>query len=203
VFCYDNSGTLALETLDWASDTARATALALSNGVLVKNGDTTRMYLGTGRTTTASGQTEDSLVNRLLWNYYNRVSRRLLYYDGTTHTYNGATYRQWNNSAAAQVALVTGYVEDAINISVGSDMQSNTAGTYMVVATGLDSTTTPDTDVERIQHSTPANNCDFAFGCSGAKLLALGYHYLALIEYGGATATNTFGLGKLSALLPM
>jgi len=39
LFIYDNAGTLTLETVQWASDTARATDLASLDGVLVKNGD--------------------------------------------------------------------------------------------------------------------------------------------------------------------
>lgn len=49
VFLYDNSGTLTLELLAWSSDTARATALVLTDGVLTKTGATTRRYLGTVR----------------------------------------------------------------------------------------------------------------------------------------------------------
>lgn len=47
VFCYANSGVPTLEFLVWTSDTARATALTLQDGVLVKSGALTRKYLGT------------------------------------------------------------------------------------------------------------------------------------------------------------
>ena len=73
VFCYNNSGAATLEVLAWTNDTTRATALVLQNGVYVKSGATTRRYLGSFRTTGVSGQTEDSVANRFVWNYYNRV----------------------------------------------------------------------------------------------------------------------------------
>lgn len=59
VFLYDNAGTPTLELLVWTSDTVRATALALQDGVYVKSGATTRRYLGTIYTT-ATDATEIS-----------------------------------------------------------------------------------------------------------------------------------------------
>ena len=46
VFAYDNSGTVALETVAWTNSTTRATALTTQDGVMVKSGTTTRRYLG-------------------------------------------------------------------------------------------------------------------------------------------------------------
>ena len=84
VFVYDNAGTPTLEVLVWTNDTTRATALTTQNGVLVKSGQTTRRYLGSFYSTIAgNGQIEDSLANRYLWNYYNRVERTLLVVDVT------------------------------------------------------------------------------------------------------------------------
>lgn len=60
IFCYSNSGTATLETVNWTNDTTRATALTYQDGVYVKSGATTRRYLGTGRTTGSSGQCEMS-----------------------------------------------------------------------------------------------------------------------------------------------
>ena len=77
IFAYSDSGTVTLEALNWTNDTTRATALTTQDGVLVKTGVTTRRYLGTGRTTAVEGQIEDSVALRFLWNYYNRVERRL------------------------------------------------------------------------------------------------------------------------------
>jgi len=79
VFCYDNAGSMACETLIWSSSAAgtstRATALALQNGVYVKTGATTRRFMGTFRITGSTGQTEDSAVNRLVANWTHPVAR--------------------------------------------------------------------------------------------------------------------------------
>jgi hypothetical protein len=78
VFAYLSSGAPAIECLAWTNDITRATALTRLNGVLVKSGDPTRRYIGTGRTTGTSGQCANSVTRRLLWNYYNRT-RMIVY----------------------------------------------------------------------------------------------------------------------------
>lgn len=73
VFAYLNSGVVAIECLAWTNDTTRATALTRQNGVLVKSGNATRRYVGTGRTTGTSGQCASSITKRFLTNHYNRI----------------------------------------------------------------------------------------------------------------------------------
>ena len=70
VFGYLNSGTLALELLIWTDATNRATALAYQDGVLIKSGNATRRYLGTIYINSTGGQTEDTEIQRFVWNYY-------------------------------------------------------------------------------------------------------------------------------------
>lgn len=113
VFLYDNAGTLTLEFTSWTSDTARATALVLQDGVYVRSGATTRRYLGTFRTTSTT-TTEDSATKRFVWNMYNRNKRYMQYNNVAVHTYNSATQRQWNASSSAQVEFVQGLFEDWI-----------------------------------------------------------------------------------------
>ena len=92
VFAYNNSGTVTIETVIWTNNTTRATGLVYQDGVLVKSGATTRRYLGTVYINAAGGQTEDTMVKRYLWNYYNRVSRPLQKLETTdSWTYTTAT----------------------------------------------------------------------------------------------------------------
>jgi hypothetical protein len=140
IFAYDSSG-LTLEAVAWTNDTTRATAITLQNGVYVKSGTTTRRYLGTGRTTSVSGQTESSESKRFLWNYYNRVPRELRVTESTNSwTYNSATVRPLNNSTANRVELVIGvaeaYVEFTHWMTAGT-----TASAAAISGIGLDSTT--------------------------------------------------------------
>ena len=86
VFLYDNAGTLTLNLVEWSNDTTRATALTVQDGVYVKNGALGYLYLGTLRTS-ASGTAADSVIQRFVWNYYNRITRQIYRTEDTDHTY--------------------------------------------------------------------------------------------------------------------
>jgi hypothetical protein len=127
VFAYSDSGTVTLETVVWTNDTTRATALAFQDGIYVKTGATTRRYLGTCRTTDASGETEDSKALRFVWNYYNRLERRLELIDSTGHDYNTGAWRPWNNDAAILTAYIIGVVEDSVLVTAVIEMSRDAA----------------------------------------------------------------------------
>ncbi len=143
VFCFNNSGTATLELTAWTDTKTRATALTTQNGVYVKTGATTRRYLGSFSTTAASGQTEDSKANRLLFNYYNRVLRALANATETTNSwaYSSSTLRQANGNAANCLNVNIGVSEDTITARVFAMAQGNTTGTQPAVGIGIDSTT--------------------------------------------------------------
>ena len=102
---------------------SRTTSLAYQNGVLCQNGVLTRRYLGTFMCGATSGQTEDSVTKRLLWNMNNRVLRTLFAQDTTgSWTYGTASYRAANtNTTPGQgcVWLVQGRQEDAVQATYG------------------------------------------------------------------------------------
>lgn len=142
VFCFDNAGVPTLELLAWTNDTTRATALVRQDGVLCKTGVLTRRYLGSVRTTAVSGQTEDSNLNRYVWNYSNRLRRPEQRFETTTSwTYASTTIRQANGAAANQVNFLIGVSEDLVEgmLNATASSQDNVDG---VAAFGLDSTTT-------------------------------------------------------------
>jgi len=118
VFCYAAGSPLipTLEILAWTSTSARQTALAYQDGRLVKSGTPSRLYIGTFYTT-ATTTTEDSIANRFLWNYYNRVQRACIKDDSTSHTYNSATIRYFNNDTTNFCAFVLGVVEESIMVT--------------------------------------------------------------------------------------
>ena len=117
VFGYLSAGALALDPpLVWSSDTARATTLVRQDGRLVKNGDATRLYLGSGRTIAAS-TCHDTDTNRYLINAYNQVNRRLFLCPGWTDTdsttsYTHATTATWSeifSTGGARVQWLDAY----------------------------------------------------------------------------------------------
>ena len=144
VWLYDNAGTLTLEVLAWTSDTVRATALAVQDGVYVKTGDTTRRYLGTIYTT-GTDSSEDSTHKRYVWNHLraNRVRRELWWTEFTaTWTYSTTnTARQANANANNQVSLVMGLLEDSFDLSIIISGAHATVGANFGVQIGEDSAT--------------------------------------------------------------
>jgi len=144
VWVFDNAGTPTLELLAWTNLTTRATALTTQDGVLVKTGATTRRYVGSFRTTGVSGQTEDSVLKRFVWNYYNRVPRLLQRYTtDATWNYTTATVHQANANTANQVEIFVGVLESPIQLSlIGVDADNSTNQIDVSAGIGEDSTTT-------------------------------------------------------------
>lgn len=207
VFLYDNAGTLTLELLAWTSDTARATALAYQDGVLVKSGAATRRYLGT-LYTTGTSTTEDSKTKRYLWNYAieNRVKRVMRAYESTASwTYNSATFRGANNTTAARLNFVIGVAEDAVTAvySVNGYSTNATVLQVLIVGIGLDSTTTISSDATQgrvpvsayVLYNTAISHYD---GVPG-----IGLHYLQALEagIGSGTAPTWYGGTNLCSIM--
>jgi len=190
VFAFDNAGTVDIELLVWTNDTTRATALALQNGIHVKSGDATRRYLGTIYTS-ATGQCEDSLKKRYVWNMYNRRLRGMAVYEATdSWAYSITTIRQANGSALNQLDFVRGLDEEEISAKI-SVMMSGTAGALMKVFFGLDVTNA------KVAGSIAGNGNASSGGFF--QMIALyddlpgvGRHILTWLESSTATGTNTF-----------
>lgn len=150
VFIYDNAGTLALELTAWTNDTTRATALTTQNGVYVKTGALTRLYLGSVRTVTAS-QLNDSFALRHVWNYYHRqvrLSRVAPTADNWSWTTD--TYQQWAASAANQLDFVIGVAEVAIHAECRG-FASNAGAVNVAVSMGVNGITASTVAVWRWQ----------------------------------------------------
>jgi len=196
IFIYDNAGTLTLETTDWTNDTTRATALTLQDGVYVKSGATTRRYLSTSRTTGVSGETEDSLSARFLWNYYNRVNRGLRVTDSNSHTYATSTYRYWNNDSSNKIEMVFGVLEDVSFLAaVNSAFDVSADGVAGVTAFGFN-TTGGFTNEASLRND---NDRDIKAATICNVEPQLGYNYGAWLEF--ATNTVTFKSGGIYAII--
>lgn len=194
VFVYDNSGVPTLELTAWTNDTTRATALTTQNGVLVKSGDTTRRYMGSFRTTGVSGQTEDSLAKRYVWNYHNRVHRSLLRQESTdTWSYTTNTIRQANGSSSNQVEVVIGYSEEPVEVSVYGIAASDQAGNSvdMFVGVGLDSTSANSAQIVCPQNNSAAS-IRHAVSAHYKGFPGIGRHYFAWLEASTASGTTTW-----------
>ncbi len=196
VFIYDSSGTLTLETVNWTNDTTRATALVLQDGVWVKSGATGRRYLGTGRTTSVSGETADSLLKRFIWNYYNRVEHKLKVIDTTdTWTYGTAAWRQARGGASGNfVELVIGLSEELVTASAQASIASGNQEQGSV-GVGVDSATTNSADLYNstgaASGALAANSVRVGAQALYSGYLSIGYHQLIWLEY-ARVGTVTF-----------
>lgn len=198
VFVYDNGGTPTLELLAWTNDTTRATALTTQNGILEKTGALTRRYIGSFRTTTVAGQTEDSLTKRYVWNYYNRVTRPLLRLESTASwAYTTATVRQANASPSNQVEVVVGFAEVPIDVSLNVRATNITGAdfTTTAVCVGEDSTSACSaSNVGGAGYVQPATavNGGVSLVALFNKYPAVGYHVYSWNEWSTASGTTTW-----------
>lgn len=194
VFGFNNSGTLNLEALAWTSDTARATALVLQDGILVKSGATTRRYLGTFRTTSTT-TTEDSFAKRYLWNMYNRARRIMSVYDTTNSwTYTIFTFRQANAAATNQLDFVVGVAEVAVTADIYAQVSHSVGGVATFVAFGEDSTSAAlatNSTLGRLDTPGAAGlpNINHAHMI---RYPAIGRHFYAWLEASTASGTTTW-----------
>ena len=129
-FFYDNNGVGLLEKVNWTNDTTRATALAQQNGVYVKSGVSSGLFVGTGRTG-AADTTEftpfstTAPVRCFLTNHYNK---RLVSFrkreNVASWTYNSVTPRPLNNNVRNRFEFITPMMEDEVD-STGMVTQGN------------------------------------------------------------------------------
>jgi len=180
IWVYDNSGTPALDSTVWTDGTTRATALTTQDGILVKTGATTRRYLGTIYVNSSGAQTDDSATLRNVFNYYNRVSRKIALIDNSAHNYTTGAFRYWNNNSALNVSYMCGVVEDSW------DAAAKLNGSDHAWQIGFD-----------IDAATAADDLLPRGGGTGAYdalrtvyTPSLGYHYIAMLEYGIGSAAQ-------------
>ena len=114
VIAYNNSGVLALDTLQWADDRYRGDfdvgyyyTDGRWTGKITISDDPTSLYLGTFRV--ESGVCHDSVTQRWLWNFFNRVDKDVRIADNTVHSYETAAWRNWNGDSSLNVTVVLGY----------------------------------------------------------------------------------------------
>lgn len=200
VFIYSNSGVPTLELgPNWTSDTARATALVLQNGIYVKSGDTTRRYVGTirGKFVGLDSYMEDSVASRFVWNYYNRMPRMLACTDSTASwTYSTATWRQARATTTNQVDFVVGIADTFVQAEVNTILSNSTANQGGIVAVGYDTTTDstamPNGTFRQATIRSGSANAVVSGTSTNLGYPAIGYHYCSWNEISTGVGTTTY-----------
>lgn len=192
VFLYNNAGALTIDTfVAWTNNTTRATGLVSQDGVLVKSGDTTRRYVGTFRATAANA-TQDTLTQRFVWNYQNRVQRKLQLLpttDNWTYVTNG--WRSTANSATNRVELVIGVADVLLEMRT---MQQATGSandqTYYSSGVGMDTTTNV---TSHLRGSGVDDNITNQVWSEYRDYPPLGYHYFQWVERSTGASVTLWG----------
>lgn len=196
VFVDYNDGTPQLLLLAWTNDTTRATALTTQDGILVKTGDTQQRYVGSVRTVSAS-QFNDSEAFRHVWNYYNRVTRKLKKLDTTASwTWSTAAWQQARAQTANQLDFVVGVSEDVVEATLTVASASvATAPNGFGIGIGLDSAATISTDSIGMDVAPGTNNERMGLTASYCGYPGIGRHILTWMEFGNAGVVTFYGVG--------
>jgi len=162
----------------WTNSTTRATGLTLQDGILVKNGDATRRYLGTVCALSGTaGQTSDAKGMRLLWNYHNRVPFKD-YRPETLDSWTDAGNTVWSATANGSAVWKQEFVIGLDEYPMEALSEITSEGVY-IHAVALDGTTFDRTK------STLALTVSGGYGTTISHFAAhcgIGYHYLQGIE---------------------
>lgn len=160
---------------------------ATPGGALI---NTTTAGSGT-HTCTVGTYTEDSQLNRYLWNSYNQANRKLFRVESTTSwNYTTATYRQANANKANQFNFING-LETPLFIISQQRVGNSIAGTNVIGGLGLDSITTP-TVTYAMSNPVAAAGSPNLTNCVYNDSVGVGKHYVSFIEYSTAAGTTTW-----------
>jgi len=193
VFLDENGGTPVLALLAWTNDTTRATALAIQDGVLCKTGDLSQRYVGTVYLD-GSKNCEDSLANRMCWNYYNRRVRAMSGPLVTTNswTYSTNAWRQAEGVTTNQLNMVAGVSEDAFDAYCGVQVWNTGIGTgvQIFLGVGLDSTTAMAAGCfpGAVRFSDSESDSTWIYA-RWTGLIGIGKHKLVWLEHGNGNGT--------------
>lgn len=175
----------------------RATALVTQNGKLVKSGDTSKLYLGTGMTTGTSGQTEITLTNIALVNYYNKINKNFFVSDANLHTYTSATIRQYNNNNANKIGFLQGVVEYPLIAVFQADFNFDAGDGTVSSGAALNRSGGNVNFVTTVRDVFDARGLMDA----GPTYGNLGYNFIQAVQSGAATSPD-FRLMVLKGLAP-
>lgn len=211
VFAIDSGGSAKLQFGGaWSSDTARADAIGLQDSIIMNNAainaaDSNTIaakrgrLLGTIRTTTTIGQTEDSRSSRLIANVYNTVTRIAYCNDSTdSWTYSTDTYREINGGSTLGTGRV-GILCPLASWDVKAECRHNASGTLgnrRGTGVGIDSTTVNSAQAMTESSAASAH----IVGAEYSGYPGIGYHVLSFLERASAATTTWYGDGGLTLL---
>lgn len=206
IFAYISAGAVALEKLEWTSDTVRATDVSRQDGRWCKTGDKTRLLLGSFYSDSTTS-TQNSQAKMFLANIYNKCSFFMDIREQTASwTYSTASYRQTNNSPSNQIDFILPENYIPIRLNLKNKVTTSAATVRSIfMAFGTDSATEADILVLGQNMEVGSAKAEQIMRQIDVNHIGVGRHYIASLEYGGGADTQTWygsnGLHRLTALL--
>jgi len=172
----------------WATATIRNVAIARVQGYLSHATDDQKRFVGTIRTTDAIGNTADSVTQRFVSNYYNRIPKWMYAEENTSHTYNGAA-RLWNNSVVNNSMGLL--VCQPNGISIQANLSANliaidNAANYARIALYMDGVAVTLPSLIALTR----NGFESTTSKNNAIYVPTGYHYFECYEVGNDNAST-------------
>lgn len=164
--------------------TARATSITLQNGIYVKNGDTTRRYMGSFLATSAT-TTDDTTKRRFLYNVDNQKRRGLRANSTTSNSYSGFE-RIWNNDYGNRVEFFLGLATQELAYIRGEQQPGSTTS-YCVVGCGFNTVAVYTALFFVNGDASPNSGVDADQGT-----YSVGYNYLAALQSTAGGTAGTF-----------
>lgn len=192
-FFYDNNGAGLLEKVNWSNNTTRATDLIRQDGVYVKSGVSSGLYVGTGRTGAADTceirpYSSTSEGRWFLVNHYNKREIALLKVEPTASwTYASATPRPVNNNLKNRIEFLSTDGTDKFNIcAFGLASHTGPVGRGLNVC--LNATNRLDAPINQRGYATTPTMSQAVYKvvCSG------GYNFAQCVEAVDSATTGTF-----------
>lgn len=192
-FLYASGSTILMEKEVWSTNSSRLKNLTYQNGMLVKSGCATSLYVGTIYTS-STAYTQDTTSQRFLWNYYNRVERNLVAVDTTdTWTYTTAAWRAQNantTDGVGRISCVIGWSEDLCEAINYGDAYNDPGGVYHSVGIGIDSQTV--NSAQAFGGYSLGKTVQTFISSFYKGVLSIGYHYIQRLEISLASGTTTW-----------
>lgn len=197
VFLYNNAGTLTLElSTVFTGGTTRVDALALRNGVYVKNSDATRLWLGTIRMATSTVIT-DAETGRFVWNAYNRVMKFLSAMNATVTASSITPSPTITNVGSLQLKTVCGSTAaEPVTILLFYTANS-TVSSLVNITAGIGVNTTSAFTVSRaVQNFTASSVFIHGSVAYSAAPSSIGYNFYA---FNGTASSSAQALGSATS----
>ena len=194
IFVYDNAGSATLEAVAWTDNITRAISLTTQDGIYVKSGDSTRRYVGTIRTTSVAGQTEDTAKNRLLWNLYNQIIRKFYFVGNGSYVSNigFGNWQPWLNDTSYTLSFVVGVSTNPVIVRFDGLHSVSGSGTA-AIGLGFDGAN----PVQATNHTIGSNSTGTVLTVAAAdfnRIVADGFHTLQAMQSPGSSSTTFYGL---------